>query len=143
MFFLFDAVLENDLEKVRITPDEDVKEWRSFSYDTSLLYYARTKEMVELLVEKGLDPNHASTLGSTQLHICGNVEVLGAMIAAGANVNAKDQDGRLPIMRNKNLPAFTLLIEQGSDLPHRFILETYAFTDRAFSAQILWNVLFV
>jgi len=55
-------------------------------------------EVLRLVTDEGVDPNHGNMVGQTALHIAslwGNVETVGALINAGANVNVQNQIGRM------------------------------------------------
>ena len=60
----------------------------------------RHKEVVELLIAKGLDMNDAKNVGGTILTIAsakGHKEVVELLINEGADVNAKNNEGRTPL----------------------------------------------
>ena len=66
------------------------------------------KEIVELLIAKGVNVNEKDNRGGTPLHSTasgGRKEIAKLLIAKGADVNAKDEDGETPLdwaIRNSN-----------------------------------------
>lgn len=144
MSCLLDAVLENDLEKVRMASAVDIQKWRSSSsYKTSLLYHANSGDMVRLLVSKGMDPNEICPGGfSVLFHACLHVraEAVRALVELGACIPQKRSDGSLVTAHLHSILIQKVLFELGSDLPERVVS---VMPKRAFSAQIFWNVFFV
>ncbi|KAL7783391.1 ankyrin repeat-containing domain protein [Trichoderma afarasin] len=68
----------------------------------SALHFAKTKELIDILVEKGASVNAVDINGSTALHhrVRERVPYLPAiqrLLDAGAEVNAKDNDGNTPL----------------------------------------------
>jgi uncharacterized protein len=56
---------------------------------------------VKELVEKGVDPNAQTRLGTRPLHVASKkreTEITSMLIASGADVNSKDQNGKTPLM---------------------------------------------
>jgi ankyrin repeat protein len=83
-------------------------------------------EFVELMLAKGADPDASGPAGERALHACarlGRPELALALIEAGADLNALDDEGRTPLMLALELapdaatPA--LLIEKGARLEPR------------------------
>lgn len=75
-----------------------------YSSDWNCLHWAVQKEnynMVKILIEKhGFDVNSKSKLGLTPLHIAcchNNIEMVKLLVEKGADVNARDNDGDMPI----------------------------------------------
>lgn len=68
--------------------------------DISPLHRAtKSPKVLAAMIKRGAKVNIANTSGSTPLHwavLGGHVESVKLLLAAGANVNAKDNDGRLP-----------------------------------------------
>lgn len=92
--------------------------YKSHEDGTSLLFHAISKNMVELLVGVGLDPNARFHGGWTCLH---NkllpVEVVQALVQAGADVNARTEFGNTPL---HHIPhAARVLIDAGADVNAR------------------------
>lgn len=55
-------------------------------------------EVLHLVTNEGVDPNHGNMVGQTALHIAslwGNVETVAALINVGANVNIQNQIGQM------------------------------------------------
>ena len=57
------------------------------------------KDVVELLLQKGANPDEINDMGATALHIVdNNPKIVELLIQADANVNALDDDKRTPLM---------------------------------------------
>ena len=68
------------------------------SYILSASQKNNVAEVLRLVTDEGVDPNHGNMVGQTALHIAslwGNVETVGALINAGANVNVQNQIGQM------------------------------------------------
>ena len=73
-------------------------------------------EVVRLLLEAGADPKIEAPYGSTVLHIFGvNPTIARQLIAAGANVNARDRLGQTPLFHASNSDVACLLLQAGAD----------------------------
>ncbi|WP_323641061.1 hypothetical protein [Pectobacterium polonicum] len=64
------------------------------SLDRTLLFYARTQDDVEQLIDLGVDINHQDKLGHTALFHVSSEEVINALIEHGIGVDRKDNEGR-------------------------------------------------
>ncbi|MBQ4778509.1 ankyrin repeat domain-containing protein [Pectobacterium versatile] len=64
------------------------------SLDRTLLFYARTQDDVEQLIDLGVDINHQDKLGHTALFHVSSEEVVDALIEYGIDVDRKDNEGR-------------------------------------------------
>lgn len=95
----------------------------------TLMHVARTPEVVDLLISKGLSIDDADGKGGQPLHHAvqrGDRELVAHLIAKGAAVNAADAAGMTPLMfaragvsdKEKGSPA-DLLLESGADLTLR------------------------
>ncbi len=75
--------------------------------------------VIELLIRAGAKVDTPGVLGWTPLRSnwLGFEDVTAALIAHGANVNAKDEDGFTPLMTNHSAKATLLLLKAGAD-PH-------------------------
>lgn len=90
----------------------------------TLLHYAvdaRKKEIVLLLLDKGLDVNAADKNGLTPLHTgISNMEIVRMLIAKGANVNAVDNSGQTALHKiatsvyNKKLEDIVVFLKQNN-----------------------------
>jgi hypothetical protein len=61
---------------------------------------ATTKEIIEYLLDKGVEPNAKDERGNTPLHhacVHGNLEAMDTLIKHGSEINAKDNKGRSPL----------------------------------------------
>ncbi len=68
---------------------------------------AKRADLVELLVKHGADVNGRNRHDDAPLHLAAELEdeaCVRALLACGADVNAKDKDGRKPFQRFWNLP---------------------------------------
>lgn len=140
---LHDAVLSGDAERVRalITPGLDINERDSSG--VAAIHLAALEghiEMLEILINNGADVNIAVNSSRTKsrfythlheftpLHIAANFhftaninsfEIAGLLIARGADVNQKSDDGQSPLhlaVRRANDRLVELLITNGADV---------------------------
>jgi ankyrin repeat protein len=79
----------------------------------------KTAEVVELLLHSGADPHVRDTqrADTTPLFECGfKPEVVEPLVRAGADVNARDQNGTTPLIRNAFIEPFVReLLAHGAD----------------------------
>ncbi len=61
-----------------------------------ILFYTQTAELADALIKAGVDVNARDEDGQTALFTCGN-EAADVLIKAGADVNARDNQGNTPI----------------------------------------------
>jgi ankyrin repeat protein len=73
--------------------------------------------VIELLIKAGAKVDTLGVFGWTPLRSnwLGYEDVTAALIAHGADVNAKDEDGLTPLMTNNSAKAAQLLLEAGAD----------------------------
>ncbi len=76
-------------------------------------------ECVKLLAEAGANVNARDEDGNTPLHEIYETDVEEELIRLGADVNARNKDGETPIMTTVDTDAYPLLIEHGADLTVR------------------------
>lgn len=97
---------------------------RSMTDETALhrAIHSANPQVVNMLLESGADPNAKNDLGWTPLHVLvlsnypDVIVVAEQLVVAGANVNARDTDGRTPLDRAKKfnrLPIAKYLAEVG------------------------------
>lgn len=94
---LIDAVEKNDLGKVKKFLTQRANINRRDKRGDTLFFYAKSAEMVQLLVEHGASVNILSSDGYSPLHFAQSVEVAEALVLAGANINALDREGMTPL----------------------------------------------
>lgn len=76
-------------------------------------------ECVQLLAQAGADVNARDNDGNTPLHETFLTEVEEELLKRGADVNARNHDGETPIFTTVDDTAIPLLIEHGADLSLR------------------------
>ncbi|CAG0900955.1 unnamed protein product [Darwinula stevensoni] len=91
-------------------------------YGGTPLHWAKSRKMVEALVNLGCCIDATNFQGDTALHVMvqrARVECVMTLLSLGANVNAKDQFGNTPLhvaCANPNIPIIQALVVFGSDL---------------------------
>jgi 26S proteasome non-ATPase regulatory subunit 10 len=109
---------------------ELLSELKSFDVDakdgagwTALMMAASLKDgdaLVDLLLQKGADPNERTSRGQTALHFAAsksNLDVARTLMAHKASARVKDQRGQLPLHRAAavgHVPIVKSLLEHGS-----------------------------
>ncbi len=110
---IHEAIWEGDLEKVKSAiekdpacikaPDDSTEQSAQKLLPLHLALSRGYQEIIELLLEKGADPNaKAGDEGTTPMHIAAttnNQELVELLIKKGGNVNAVDANGATPIMK--------------------------------------------
>lgn len=76
-------------------------------------------ECVRLLVQAGANVNARDNDGNTPLHETFLTDVEGELLKSGANVNARNNDGETPIFTTVDNDAIPLFIKYGADLTIR------------------------
>lgn len=91
--------------------------------DTALFYAIRSNapaNVVEWLLKSGADPNHFNNSGKTPLaYALDKPEIFALLVDNGANINARDENGRVLLINCLNDPNFYKLIEAGADINTR------------------------
>ena len=107
---------------------EDVKQYLSSGTDVNAkdrhgntpLIYAKSKEMLELLVTSGADVNVRDRIGRTSLHkASGWGKIVELLITNGADINAKRSDGAIPLhyaVYYDRMENVEILLSKGADL---------------------------
>lgn len=77
-------------------------------------------EIIDLLIEYGAAPNARNASGGTLLHLTGDPEAIRKLASLGADINAKDHQGRTPMMGHAPYPetgvdAIYALLAAGAD----------------------------
>lgn len=131
MYSLYDHVLANRVEDVSIERAAKLKAYTVNS--KSLLHYARSKEMVELLVNRGLDLEQTSSFGCTPLHTALTKhetpnEVILALIKAGVNIHAKNKFGNTALhymyLHGYHTDLLHALVDAGADVNAKNDIQT-------------------
>lgn len=129
---LFHAVaryLDFDLLKVLLQNGADINE-QDDSGTSALLWAARSpykwegKNCVQFLLENGAKANMANNKGETPLLVAEKLEVLQALLAHGADVNAQDENGQTALMHIAQIydpkgEKTKWLLEHGADVNRR------------------------
>ncbi|HEY9607990.1 ankyrin repeat domain-containing protein [Allocoleopsis sp.] len=80
------------------------------------LYTAASKEVAEVLIAHGASVNVKDSWGQTPLHTASSREVAEVLIARGADVRAKDNQGRTPLHTASTGEVAEVLIAHGADI---------------------------
>lgn len=81
-----------------------------------------TEELVGLLIDRGVDVNHADNEGQTLLMLSINKDTMKELLRAGADVNAADNEGNTVLhytLKDGNVEKARYLIKKGADYNHR------------------------
>ena len=83
-----------------------------------VLHFAKSAEMVDALLDAGLDPNAAEPEGRTLLMRTRDIEIARLLLEAGADPNARTRNGFTPLMTQGDAPAemIEVLLEAGADV---------------------------
>lgn len=129
---LIDAVkVGNDVDAARRALKSGISPDTKAGMDRTMLFFAADKgnrEMVELLLSYKANPNHLDEEGFGPLHQAiagGHFEIADMLIAAGADVNAKDQYAMLGLtplhiafnadLREERTDRVIYMLEKGAD----------------------------
>lgn len=130
---LIDAVkIDNDVKAARRLLKAGVDADTKAGMDRTMLYYAADHgnlEMVELLLAHNANPNHLDEEGFGALHRAmagGYFDIADRLIAAGADINARDQYAMLGLtpmhiafnvdLRDERVDRVIYLLEKGADI---------------------------
>jgi ankyrin repeat protein len=99
---IFDAAEKDDISKVRSLLEKYPRLVNTKQKDCGLplLFYAKSIEMVKLLIAYGADVNSKGVAGVTPLHTMaggGLTDVVELLILKGADINAKDSNNDTPL----------------------------------------------
>ncbi len=89
------------------------------SLDVSLHEIAHVPFLVQLLLEKGANPNERDTQGKTPLHHAastGQIQNIALLLTAGADPNIRDKYGETPLYFVNNADSAQILIENGANV---------------------------
>ena len=112
------AVELNNLDMVNFFLDNGV-DIRTGNIRPSLLHFAPSKEMAELLVKRGVDVNAEDNNGTTALAVAvakDYYDVAKFLIEKGANVNKADEADFTPLCSAKSKKMAELLLDNGADI---------------------------
>lgn len=129
---LIDAVkIDNDVDAARRALKAGISPDTKAGMDRTMLFFAAdkgNKDMVELLLSYKANPNHLDEEGFGPLHQAiagGHFEIADMLIAAGADVNAKDQYAMLGLtplhiafnadLRDERTDRVIYMLEKGAD----------------------------
>ena len=120
---IFDAAKEGDAEQVRKILDKDpslvnARYKNSLYREQTALHLASTAEVVEILIAAGAELEARETVGLTPLHTAANAEVAQALIDAGAEVMAENSKGLTPLHLAENAAVAEVLIANGADVDY-------------------------
>ena len=79
------------------------------------LYSNNIQNLKEILDKGNVDVNSQNDTGLTALHIAMDEQVIQLLISKGADVNARDTQGRTPIFY-KGVPLLKILVNAGADI---------------------------
>lgn len=117
---MLDAVLKDDFKRVKKYSSKELKQCKTW-YGNSLIYAARSREMIQLLKRRGLDVDAKDAFKATALFHAKDEEKVEALILEGANVHHRDAVGHTAlhyVMYNGGVPGSVvrLHVNAGADL---------------------------
>lgn len=85
------------------------------------LHWAKTEDVIGVLVDHGFDPNQKNTdsiliKGTTPLHEASSGEVAQALLEHGAKIDARTKKGLTPLHTARSAEVARVLIQNGADL---------------------------
>ncbi|AXK60195.1 ankyrin repeat domain-containing protein [Candidatus Chromulinivorax destructor] len=92
--------------------------YKDFKLHTAIYH----KEILNILIDAGVDLNAKDRLGKTPLHLLiynGNTKLVSVLIAAGVDLNIKDRLGQTPLydaIWSDRIEKFCILLDAGVDL---------------------------
>lgn len=107
---IFQLAMEGELAALKERLARNPKLIETTQYDNTLLHYAAQggqTEVINYLVEEGLDVNAIGNLGRTPLHaaaVSGEVAAIKSLLDHGAKVDARDKFGYTPLHQAVNVP---------------------------------------
>jgi ankyrin repeat protein len=120
------AEAQNKLAQLKITYDEDAFITCSKEGKT---------DAVKLFLEAGMNPDAKTYDGKTALMGAtrgGHVEIVQALLANGAEVNAKDNEGMTPLFKVQKIEVAQALLDKGADVNAN---NNYNWTPLMYAAQ--------
>ena len=91
-----------------------------YMFDWETKEILNTVAIIELLLQKGLDPNTVLIDGKSSLFECNDNVIIKLLIKHGADVNAQKNDGSTPLFYARDIQKARLLIENGANVNAKF-----------------------
>ena len=80
-----------------------------------------TKELLSLMIERGVNVNHADNEGQTLMMLDTDKDTIKELLCAGADIDMADNDGNTAlyyVLKDGNVEAARYLIKKGADYNH-------------------------
>ena len=80
-----------------------------------------TKELLSLLIDRGVDINHADNEGQTLMMLDADKDTIKELLRAGADINMADNEGNTVLyyaLKDGNVETARYLIKKGADYNH-------------------------
>ena len=111
-------------ERQIVIPESSTKTPQQQGHPLHVAAQKGTPEVIDVLLNTGLDPNARMEDGTTPLHFAAfwnrNPEVITALVEAGANPKTRNESGRTPLHNaagnNRNPEVVTSLLKAGAEI---------------------------
>ncbi|GEM_PF-3407594 len=123
---IFEAVEHNNVQKTKslLQKDATLAKAKQEQCHQSLVFYAKSKDMLELLMAYGVDPNNKETTNGNISILAimasyGDIDSVKFLISKGADIDSKDDLGSTPLFcaaESGSIEVVKFLILQGADI---------------------------
>ncbi|TAE73010.1 MAG: hypothetical protein EAZ85_08290 [Bacteroidetes bacterium] len=116
------AVKKDKLDVLEKLVKENSEQLKEIYQNRSLLFFAKSKKMIDFLIKNGLDVNHVDASNNTALYYAQSLEIASALVENGADMEIKSADyqAETPILVFMALPKSNemvkYMVEKGANI---------------------------